>query len=73
MGVARAGRHRYRLFSRRGATFFGLPTAEAMERAMMAEIEECLKAILGNMMPKYLLMTWVPAEFKSFDQTLKTF
>jgi hypothetical protein len=44
-----------------------------MERAMMAEIEECLKAILGNMMPKYLLMTWVPAEFKSFDQTLKTF
>ena len=51
----------------------GLPTAEAMQRAMMAEIEECLKAIIGTMMPKDLLMTWVPAEFKIFDQTLKTF
>jgi len=44
-----------------------------MQRAMMAEIEECLKAIIGTMMPKDLLMTWVPAEFKIFDQTLKTF
>ena len=44
-----------------------------MQGAMMAEIEECLKVIIGTMMPKHLLMTWVPAEFKSFDQTLKTF
>jgi hypothetical protein len=44
-----------------------------MQRAMMAKIEERLKASLGTMKPEEALMTWVPAEVKSFDQTLKTF
>ncbi len=54
-------------------TFFGLPAVEAMQKAMMAEIEERLKANLSTMTPEDMLKTWMPAGVEGFEQMQKTF
>lgn len=53
--------------------FFGLPAVESMQKAMMAEIEERLKASLGTMTPEDLLKTWMPAGVEGFEQMQKMF
>ncbi len=53
--------------------FFGLPAVESLQKAMMAEIEERLKASLNTMTPEDLLKTWMPAGVEGFEHMQKTF
>ena len=54
-------------------TFCGLPAVDSMQKAMMAEIEERLKASLNTMTPEDMLKTWMPAGVEGFEQMQKTF
>lgn len=54
-------------------TFCGLPAADSMQNAMMAEIEERLKASLNTMTTEDMFNTWMPAGVESFEQMQKSF
>ncbi|HJO97351.1 MAG: DUF6489 family protein [Rhodospirillales bacterium] len=54
-------------------TFFGLPAVEPMQKAMMAEVEERLKASLETMTPEDLIKTWMPAGVEGFEKMQKMF
>jgi hypothetical protein len=53
--------------------FFGLPDVKPMQDAMMAEVEERLKANLAAMDPETLINTWMPASIQGFEQLQKMF
>ena len=53
--------------------FFGLPAVEPMQKAMMAEIEERLKASIETMTPETMFKTWMPAGVEGFEQMQKLF
>ena len=53
--------------------FFGLPDVKPMQDAMMAEVEERLKANLAAMDPETLINTWLPASIEGFEQLQKMF
>ena len=59
--------------SEEARAFFGLPVVEPMQKAMMAEIEERLKANLATMTPEEMLKTWMPAGAEGFEQMQKMF
>ena len=54
-------------------TFFGLPDVKPLQEAMMAEIEERMRANLAAMDPETLMKTWVPANIQGFEQVQKSF
>lgn len=54
-------------------TFFGLPDVKPLQEAMMAEIEERLRANLSAMDPETLMKTWFPANLQGFEQIQKAF
>ena len=53
--------------------FFGLPDVRPMQDAMMAEIEERLKANLAAADPEALARMWLPAGVEGFEQLQKMF
>jgi hypothetical protein len=53
--------------------FLGLPDVQPMQKAMMAEVEERMKAGLDAMGPDALFKTWLPAGMESFEQMQKIF
>ena len=53
--------------------FFGLPDVKPMHDAMMAEIEERLKADLATADPEALARMWLPAGIEGFEQLQKMF
>jgi len=54
-------------------TFFGLPDLKPMQDAMMAEVQERLKANLAAMDPETLIKTWLPAGIQGLEQFQKMF
>jgi len=54
-------------------TFLGLPDVKPMQEAMIAEIEERMRANLAAMDPETLMKTWVPANFQGLEQIQKAF
>lgn len=53
--------------------FFGLPDVRPMQEALMAEVEERMKANLAAMDPEALLKTWLPASIQGWEQIQKAF
>ncbi len=53
--------------------FFGLPDVKPMQQAMMAEVEQRMKAGLDAMGPDALFKTWLPAGLESFEQMQRMF
>ena len=54
-------------------TFLGLPDVQPMQKAMMKEVEDRMKAGLDAMGPDALFKTWLPAGMESFEQMQKVF
>jgi len=53
--------------------FLGLPDVQPMQKAMMTEVEERMKAGLDAMGPDALFKTWLPAGIEGFEQMQKMF
>ncbi|MBL6932254.1 MAG: hypothetical protein ISR45_04840 [Rhodospirillales bacterium] len=54
-------------------TFLGLPDVQPMQKAMMKEVEDRMKAGLDALGPDALFKTWLPAGMESFEQMQKVF
>ncbi|MHC8491500.1 DUF6489 family protein [Thalassospira sp. SM2505] len=54
-------------------TFFGLPDVQPMQKAMMQEIEDRMKANLAAMDPETMLNTWLPQGIQNWEQLQKAF
>jgi len=54
-------------------SFLGLPDVQPMQKSMMAEVEERMKAGLDAMGPDALFKTWLPAGMEGFEQMQKMF
>ncbi len=54
-------------------TFFGLPDVQPMQKAMMQEVEERMKANLAAMDPETMLNTWLPQGIQNWEQLQKAF
>ncbi len=54
-------------------SFLGLPDVAPMQEAMMAEVEERMKANLSAMDPETLVKTWLPAGVQGWEQLQKAF
>jgi len=50
-----------------------LPDVKPLHDAMMAEIEERMRANLAAMDPETLMKTWLPANLQGLEQIQKTF
>ena len=53
--------------------FLGLPDVKPMQEAMMAEIEERMRANLAAMDPETMFKTWLPAGIQGWEQMQKMF
>lgn len=53
--------------------FLGLPDVKPLQDAMMAEIEERMRANLAAADPETLMKTWFPAGVQNFEQMQKMF
>ncbi len=53
--------------------FLGLPDVKPMQEAMMAEVEERMRANLAAMDPESLFKTWLPASLQGFEQLQQMF
>ncbi|MEO5335426.1 MAG: DUF6489 family protein [Magnetospirillum sp. WYHS-4] len=53
--------------------FFGLPDVRPMQEALMAEVEQRMKANLAAMDPETLVKTWLPAGIQGWEQLQKMF
>jgi len=54
-------------------TFFGLPDVQPMQKAMMAEMEERMRANLNAMDPESLMKSWFPMGAQNFEQLQNMF
>jgi hypothetical protein len=54
-------------------TFFGLPDVQPMQKAMMQDIEDRMKANLAAMDPETMLNTWLPQGIQNWEQLQKAF
>ena len=48
--------------------FFGLPEVEALQEALLKEVQERLSANIKAMDPKAMLEAWLPGTLKGFEQ-----
>ncbi len=53
--------------------FFGLPDVKPTQDALMAELEERMRANLDAMDPETMVKTWMPAGVQGLDQLRKMF
>lgn len=53
--------------------FLGLPDVKPMQEALMREMQDRLSANLTAMQPDELLRTWLPANFKGYEQMMDAF
>jgi Family of unknown function (DUF6489) len=53
--------------------FFGLPDVQPMQKQLMHEVEERMKAAMRAMDPETLMKTWMPASLQGFEQLQKMF
>lgn len=54
-------------------TFMGLPDVKPMQEAMMAELEERLRANIQTMSPDNMIKMWLPASLQGADNLQKMF
>lgn len=48
--------------------FFGLPEVQALQEALMKEVQQRLSANIKAMDPKAMLEAWLPGTLKGFEQ-----
>ena len=53
--------------------FLGLPDVAPMQKAMMKEVEDRMKANLAAMEPDALFKTWMGSGFEGMEQMQKAF
>lgn len=53
--------------------FFGLPDVQPMQRALLAELEERMRATLAAMDPEAMIKTWLPIGLEGWEQFQKMF
>lgn len=53
--------------------FFGLPEIKPMQDALMADIEERMRAALASADPETMMKTWLPASMQGWEQMQKMF
>lgn len=54
-------------------TFFGLPDVQPLQKAMMAELEERMRANLNAMDPESLFKSWFPTGVQNLEQLQNMF
>jgi hypothetical protein len=54
-------------------SFLGLPDVAPMQQALMAELEQRLRANIDAMNPDTLIKTWLPASLQNVEQAQKMF
>lgn len=54
-------------------TFMGLPDVQPMQKAMMKEVEDRMRANLEAMEPEAIFKTWLPAGIQSWEQMQRMF
>ncbi len=54
-------------------TFLGLPDVQPLQKSMMADVEERMRANLNAMDPETMMKTWLPASVQGWDQLQKMF
>lgn len=54
-------------------TFFGLPDVQPLQKAMMDEMEERMRANLNAMDPESLMKSWFPMGAQNFEQLQNMF
>jgi len=54
-------------------SFLGLPDVKPMQDALMAELEERMRANLNAMDPETMMKTWLPVGVQSIEQFQKLF
>jgi len=54
-------------------TFLGLPDVAPMQQALMADLEQRLRANIQAMSPDTMLRTWLPASLQNVEQAQKVF
>jgi hypothetical protein len=53
--------------------FLGLPDVKPMQDALMAELEERMRANLRAMTPEEMLKTWLPASLAGWEEMQRIF
>lgn len=53
--------------------FLGLPDLEPMQKALLRELEERMRASLGTMDPERMIELWFPAGVEGWEQMQKLF
>jgi hypothetical protein len=53
--------------------FLGLPDVAPMQQALMADLEERLRANIQAMNPETMIKTWLPASLQNVGQAQKMF
>ncbi|HEY1301130.1 MAG TPA: DUF6489 family protein [Stellaceae bacterium] len=53
--------------------FFGLPEVQALQEALLKEVQERLSANIKAMDPKAMLEAWLPGTLKGFEQLREMF
>jgi len=54
-------------------SFLGLPDVAPMQHALMADLEERLRANIESMNPEAMVKTWLPASIQNVEQAQKMF
>jgi Family of unknown function (DUF6489) len=54
-------------------SFFGLPDVGPMQKELLKEVEERMRASLKALDPETMLKTWLPAGLKGFEQLQEMF
>ncbi len=54
-------------------TFLGLPDVAPMQEALMAELEQRLRANINAMNPEAMMKTWLPTGMANVEQAQKLF
>jgi len=54
-------------------SFLGLPDVAPMQQALMADLEEQLRANIASMTPDMMVKTWLPASLQNVEQAQKMF
>ena len=53
--------------------FLGLPDVAPMQKALMSDLENRLRANIQAMNPETMLKTWLPASLQNVEQAQKVF
>ena len=53
--------------------FLGLPDVAPMQQALMADLEDRLRANIDAMNPETMIKTWMPASLQNVEQAQKMF